>query len=246
MAATCRDPHEATRPGPGPPPWRLGPDAAHGQAITVLLADAQPVVCEGIRAWLRGEPGLKVVAEAGNGLEACDLAERLRPGVAVLEIALPVLGGLEAMRQIRLRSPGTRLIVFSTRAREDCVLAALRAGALAFVSKQAPGAELLHAIREAAAGRSYLPEPFHDLAVSAYAEKERRESDGCEALTAREREVLHLVAQGHTSLQIAGLLYLSPRTIERHRVRIIAKLGLHGAGALLRFALARCTTPPDL
>lgn len=210
--------------------------------ITILLADAQPVVREGIRAWLREEVDLRVVAEASSGVDACDLAERLQPAVAVLEVALPLLDGLEAARQIRARARGCRVVVFSRHDNEPCVLAALQAGAVAYVSKGAGAAELVHAIREAAAGRRYLPEPFYRLAVEAYQGKERL-AGGLEGLTPRERQVLYLVAQGHTSAEIGRLLFISGRTVEGHRARIIAKLGLHGAAGLVRYAIAHCLSP---
>jgi DNA-binding NarL/FixJ family response regulator len=221
------------------------PDRLAAHMTTILLADSRPVVRRGIAAWLQDEAGMHVVGEAANGLEACDLAERLQPEVAILDTALPLLNGLEATRQIRARSPHTRVVIFSACPQEPHVAQALSAGAVAFVPQEAPSAELLCAIQEAARGRRYLPERFMDLAMDAYAAQGQSQSGALERLTDRERQILYLVVEGRTSAEIAELLFLSKRTVEAHRARMMRKLELHTMLDLLRFALRHGILPPE-
>ncbi len=204
--------------------------------IAILLADGRPVVRQGVRAWLLDEADLKLVGEASDGVEACDLAERLQPDVVVLDVALPVLDGLEVMRQIHARSPRTRAVVFSDCASQFRVAQLLLAGAIAIVPREAGQAELLGAIRDAARSRRHLPRQFVDLAVDAYAAQGQPMASPLDELTDRERAILYLVVDGRTSAEIAKLLFLSKRTVEGHRASMMRKLGLKSPMDLLRFA----------
>lgn len=211
---------------------------------TIALADDHQVVRNGLRVLLEAEPDFSVVGEAGDGLEAVRLVERLQPDVLVLDLMMPGLNGLEVARQVSQRSPQTRVVILSMYDNEAYVLEALRAGAAAYVPKESTSAELVRAIREAVAGRRYLSPPLSERAIEIYIQKaESAALDPYETLTAREREVLHLVAEGHTNAEIAARLFVSPRTIETHRANLMRKLGLHTQTDLIRYALRRGILP---
>jgi len=209
--------------------------------ISVVLADDHHIVRRGLRALLAGEPDIQVVGAAGDGLEAVAVVERLRPDVLVVDLMMPGINGLEVARQIQQqRAPRTRVVMLSMYGDEGYLLEALRNGALAYVLKDADPSELLSAVREAASGRRHLSPPFSERAVAAYLEKARASAPvDYETLTAREREVLHLVAEGHTNAQIGERLGISPRTADTHRTNLMRKLSLHSQGSLVRFALER-------
>jgi two-component system, NarL family, response regulator NreC len=187
-----------------------------------------------------------VVGQVADGLEVVALVERLKPRVLVTDLMMPGLGGIEVTRQLAKRVPGTHVVVLSMHIAESFVLEALKSGASGFVPKDAPGTELVRAIREVAAGRRYLSPPLSDLVIAAYVDQTRGGSvDVFDTLTQREREVLQLAAQGLTSKEIARRLELSPRTAESHRANLMKKLGLKGQTDLVRYALSRGLLPPD-
>lgn len=208
--------------------------------MTIALADDHDVVRQGLRALIERERGLSVIGEAADGLEAVEMVERLRPQILVLDLMMPGLNGLEVARRVSRRWPQTRVIVFSMYASEAYVLEALRNGASGYVLKEAGASHLLHAIREVAAGRRYLSPPFSDQAVEAYVARSRSEPlDPYDRLTAREREVLHLAAEGRSNREVAQRLSISPRTAETHRATLLRKLGLRNQTELVRYALQR-------
>jgi two-component system response regulator NreC len=207
---------------------------------TVILTDDHPVVRQGLRGVLEDEVGLEVVAEAGDGLEAVQLVERLRPNVLVVDVMMPALNGLEVTREVRQRSPQTRIVVLSMYANEAYVLEALRNGASGYVLKDSSAAELVQAIREVSAGRHYLSSALSERAIAAYIRRtEPVVADVYETLTTREREVLQLAAEGHPNTEIAARLSISPRTAETHRTNLMRKLGLHNQTDLICYALRR-------
>ncbi len=212
---------------------------------TIFLADDHPVLRQGLRALLELEQDFSIVGEAGDGLEAVQLVERLRPDVLVLDLMLPGLPGLEVTRQVCQRCPQTRVVILSMYASEAYVLEALKAGARAYVLKKSTASELVHAIREILAGRRYLSPPLSERAIEAYLQKVKPTLDPLETLTAREREVLHLVAGGLTNAQVAARLCLSRRTVEMHRKNIMRKLQLRTALDLVRYAARRGLLPPE-
>jgi two-component system, NarL family, response regulator NreC len=206
--------------------------------ISILLADDHPVVRRGVRALLEAEPDLAVAAETGDGLETVRLLERLRPDVLVLDLMLPGLSGLEVLRLAAERSPRTRAVVLSMHCNRAFVAAALKNGAIGYVLKDCSEEHLVRAVHEAAAGRRYLSPPVTQMALDAYVDQVRAAStDPHETLTAREREVLQLAAEGKTNPQIAARLHISPRTVENHRARLMHKLGLQNQSDLVRHAL---------
>ncbi len=213
---------------------------------TIVLADDHPFVRLGLRALLKTEPDLSVVGEAMDGLEAVALTERLRPDVLVLDLMMPGLGGLEVMSRVGLQAPETRVVVLSSYDREDYVLGALRGGARGYVLKDSCVVELVRAVREVAAGRRYLSPSLSQRVIDAYVQKAgAAASDAYEALTAREREVLHLAAEGQANAVIASRLSLSSRTVEAHRASLMRKLGLQTQTDLIRYALRRGILPME-
>ena len=215
-------------------------ESGESKEITIVLADDHQVVRQGLRAILEGERNLRVVGEAGNGIEAARLVERLRPNVLVLDLMMPGLNGLEVIRQARKRSRQTQVVVLSMHRDESYVLEALRNGALGFVLKDSSVEELIKAIREAAVNRRYLSPPLSDSAVDAYVlQAGATTTDPYNSLSSREREVLQLAAEGHTNAVIGKQLFISPRTVEIHRANMMAKLDLRSHTDLIRYALKR-------
>lgn len=208
--------------------------------ITILLADDHDVVRLGLRRLLEAEPDFQLVGEAAEGLVVVSLVEQLQPNVLILDLMMPGLSGLEIMRQVAQRVPQTRIVVLSMYANEAYVVEAVRNGALAYVLKGSHASELVRAVREVAAGRHYLSPPLSERTVEAYVQRAQEpQFDLYETLTIREREVLHLAAEGHTSPQIATRLFISPRTVETHRGNLLRKLGLETQTDLVRYALRR-------
>ena len=211
---------------------------------TVVLADDHQMVREGLRLLLEGQPGLSVVGETSDGLQVADLVERLKPNVLVADLIMPGLGGLDVTREVKRRSPKTRIVILSMHSSDAFVLQALRNGASAYVLKSSSAADLVQAIHEVLAGRRYLSPPLSDKAIAAYVKRaEAGEVDIYETLTTREREVLHLAAEGLTNPAIGDRLGISPRTAETHCAHVMRKLGLKGKTDLITYALNRTLLP---
>ena len=212
----------------------------------MLLAEDHPVVREGLRAMLEAEGDFQVVGQTGNSSEVGGMVAELHPDVLVLDLIMPGIGGLNALRELARRRLSTRVVVLSMYANEAYVLEALQNGAGAYVLKQSEAAELVRGIREVAKGRRYLSPPLSQRAVEAYAKRAKGTIATREAeLTAREKEVLMLVGQGFTSAQIGERLFISVRTVESHRSNLTKKLGLHSQAEMVRTALRRELTPLD-
>jgi DNA-binding NarL/FixJ family response regulator len=201
--------------------------------LRVLLADDHPVVREGLRALLEGH-GLTVVGEASNGREAVELARTTRADVAILDIGMPELNGLDALRAIRREAPQLRVVLLTIHDDDAYVIEGRRLGALGFVLKSEAGSELLTAVREAAAGRSYLSPRLSADMVDAVAAG--MEPVGAH-LTDREREVLQLISEGRTTKEVATTLGISVKTAGTHRTNIMRKLGVHETAGLVRYAI---------
>ena len=207
---------------------------------TIVLADDHHVVRQGLRALLEAEPGLRVVGDTGDGLAVPELVERLKPDVLIVDVMMPGLNGLEVTRRVSRRSPQTHVVVLSMHANEAYVLEALRAGATAYILKDSTSDELVRAVQNAVAGFRYLSPPLSELAIEAYVKKaEANTLDPYEMLTAREREVLHLAAEGLTRAEIAERLSISPRTVETHRANLMRKLGIRNQSELIRYAFQK-------
>jgi two-component system, NarL family, response regulator NreC len=212
---------------------------------TLLLADDHQIVRQGLRALLAAETDLRLVGEAAEGLEAVRLAERLRPNVLVLDLMMPGLNGLDVTRHLARRVPETRVVILSMHAHEAYVLEALLAGASAYVLKESSSDELVKAIRAVTAGRRYLSPPLSEEALGAYSRRTGSlPPDPYHTLTAREREVLQLTAEGHSGADIAERLFISPRTVETHRANLMRKLKVRNQKELIRYALQRSPQAP--
>jgi two-component system response regulator NreC len=210
--------------------------------ITIVLGDDHNIVLKGLRALLEPQPGFSIVGEATDGLKAAALTERLKPDILVVDLMMPGLSGFDVTRRVVKRVPKTRVIMLSMYSSEPHVVEALRSGAMGYVLKDASPEELANAIREVAAGRRYLGAPYTNELIDTYL-KRPGGVDPYETLTPREREVLHLVAEGFTSGEIAGRLFISPRTAESHRANLMRKLGLRSRTDLVRFAFQRGIVP---
>jgi len=206
----------------------------------VLLADDHLVVRRGLRAVLEGEADLKIVGEVADGAKVVPATETLRPDVLILDLMLPNLGGLQILRELEKLQLPTRVVVLSMHSSEGYVTEALGLGALGYVIKDSGADDLIRAVRQVAAGRRFLSPPLSETLLEAYNQRlEAASRDPFDTLTIREREVLLLAAQGHTSAEIAAQLSISPRTAESHRSNLMQKLGLHSQSDLIRFALRR-------
>jgi len=209
---------------------------------TIVLGDDHKIVLRGLRALLETQPGLAVVGDATDGLRVLSLVERLKPDVLVLDLMMPGLGGFDVTRRVAKRFPKTRVVILSMYSSEAHVVEALRSGASGYVLKDASAEELMTAIHEASGGRRYVSTPFSNDRIDSYLNRPAA-IDPYGTLTAREREVLHLVAEGLTSGDIARRLFISPRTAESHRANLMRKLGLRSRTDLVRFALQRGIVP---
>lgn len=209
-------------------------------SLTIVLADDHQIVRQGLRALLKTEPDFRLVGEAPDGLETVRLVERLQPDVLVLDLMMSGLNGLDVIPRVRRRSPHTRVVVLSMHRDESYVWEALRAGATGYVLKESGAEELMKAIREVSAGRKYLSAPLSEEALGAYAQKAGGSAaDPFHMLTAREREVLQLTAEGNTGNEIAERLFISPRTVESHRANLMRKLGVRNQKELIRYVVQR-------
>jgi DNA-binding NarL/FixJ family response regulator len=213
-----------------------------------VLADDHPVVLKGLRALLATQKPYEIIGEATDGLSAVDLISELQPDVAILDVQLPDLNGLDVARRAQKKSPQTRIVILSMHSDEPFVREAFRTGALGYVLKGSTTADLLKAVDAALEGKRFLSEPLAARAINAYAEQSSSSAlplDRYEMLTAREREVLQLAAQGQSTAEIGERLSISPRTAETHRINLLRKLGLTSQTSLVKFAIARKLIDPD-
>lgn len=206
----------------------------------VLVADDHVVVRQGLRALLERE-NFDVVAEASDGREATRLACELLPDVAILDLGMPDLNGIDATRAIRKECPAVRTIALTMHTEDQYVLAALDAGFRGYVLKSQAASQLVRAIREVCRGEIYLSPTISRVLVDAYLGRKPVPED---PLTQREREVLQLVAEGKTTKQIGKILGVSPKTAESHRTRIMRKLEIHDTAGLVRYAIRRGVIQP--
>ena len=207
--------------------------------LRLLLGDDHPLVRHGLRKVLEEQPAWEVVAEVGDGREAVREAIAHKPDVAILDVAMPLLNGIDAAQQIVRRAPETRILMLSMHADEAYVMRAVQAGATGYMVKDAAGKELLTAIESVAAGR-----PYFSPAIERLLQDDRRTpssgfADRYDTLSAREREVFQLIAEAKSNKEVAVLLGISPATVETHRARILQKLDVHSIAEVVRYAARR-------
>jgi DNA-binding NarL/FixJ family response regulator len=206
--------------------------------IKILLADDHPVYRDGLRQIIRADPALRIVRETGNGAEALRLARELKPDIAILDMDMPGLNGLDVARARRRERLAFEIIFLTMYREEDMFNEAMDLGAKGYVLKESAAADILQSIHAVASGQHYISPSISGLLVNrrARADDLRRAQPGLESLTPAERRILRLIASDKTSKEIADELGLSPRTVENHRTNISAKLGLQGSHSLLKFA----------
>lgn len=212
--------------------------------LRVLLVDDHTLVRAGIRSLLREIEGIEVVAEAGDGAEALALAERERPDVVLMDIAMKGMNGLDAASRLRQRCPAVKVVILSMHTSEEYVLLALRAGAAGYLIKDAATAELEIALRSVMRGETYLSPAISRQVVDGYVQRVG-ESGGQDPLTRRQREVLKHIAEGRSTKEIAYELGVSVKTVETHRAQITERLGIRDVAGLVRYAMRTGLVPPE-
>jgi DNA-binding NarL/FixJ family response regulator len=212
--------------------------------IRVLLADDHPVVRDGLRVLLETPGDIEVVGEAANGREALSLARQLLPDVVIMDIAMPELNGIEATLQIQETCPATQVLILSMHSTTEHIFRALQSGARGYLLKDSAGAEVVNAVRVVDAGRRYLSQKITASVVDDYI-AERHRASPLETLSRRERQILQLVAEGKSSAQVGAMLFLSPKTVDTYRSRMMQKLGISDLPSLVKFAIQNGVIPLD-
>jgi DNA-binding NarL/FixJ family response regulator len=210
--------------------------------IRVLLADDHTVVRQGLKVLLTSDGDIEVVGEAENGRQAVQLTEQLLPDVTVMDVAMPILNGLDATRQIRRAAPATRVLILSSFSEDDYVQQAIEAGASGYLAKQTAANELVKAIRAAHSGSTFFSPSIAQRLRALVREGMPHRRPGkrrADYLTAREAEVLQLIAEGRANKQIAAELGISIKTVEKHRQQVMNKLGIHDIAGLTRHAISK-------
>jgi two-component system, NarL family, response regulator NreC len=209
--------------------------------IRILIADDHIIIRSGLRLLLEQQPDFKVVAEAGDGREAVELVSKHHPEVAVLDIGMPQLNGIEATQQIVAKDPATQVVILSMHADEGYVLRALKAGARAYILKNSAEADLIRAVRTVAEGKSFFSPVISKMLLEDYVRqiRDKHVEDSYDLLTPREREILQLVAEGRTNKEVATILNLSVHTVDAHRGNLLQKLNLHSVPELILYAVRK-------
>jgi two-component system, NarL family, response regulator NreC len=209
--------------------------------IRIILADNYAVMRRGLRLVLEGQKDFEVVGDASDGREAVALVETLKPDVAVLDITMPNMNGIEAARQISAKQPGVSIVVLSMHSDEGYVLRALKAGARGYLSKESPEADFIQAIRAVSQGKAFFSPAVSRMPVEDYVRQlqDKDIEDSYELLTQRERELLQLIAEGKSNKDVANMLNLSLYTVETHRGNIMEKLNLHTVPELILYAVRK-------
>jgi len=209
--------------------------------VRILLADDHTLVREGLRRILEAEPGWRVVAEAADGREAVQRCLELKPDLVIVDLAMPQLGGVDAIQQIVRRVPATRVLVLSMHADEVYVTRALKAGAHGYLLKDSAGTDLLRAVSALTQHKSFFSPAVSRVMLDDYVRQlaERGIMDRYDTLSEREREVFQLIAEGRVNKEIAEILHLSPSTVETHRARIMEKLDVHSAVEIVLYAVRK-------
>ncbi len=212
-----------------------------GKRTRVLVVDDHAIVRQGLRAILDTEPDIEVVGEAADGREAVRKTLTLRPDVVIMDVSMPRMNGLEATARIAKENAAVKIVALTMHSSEEYVYSLLKAGARGYLLKESVSSDLIEAIHAVQAGGTYLHPAISSKVVDGYLKKPHARSRPgmMDVLTPREREILQLIAEGHTNKEIAGLLVLSVKTIENHRTRIMDKLEIHNVAGLTRYAIGR-------
>lgn len=208
-------------------------DSKTEKAIKVMLIDDHPVVRDGYARLLENTPDIRVVAEANDGETGCELYAMCEPDVVVLDLSMPGIGGLEALRRIRAKDPAARVLVFTMHDSETLILRAMEAGAAGYLTKQSGVGQMVEAVRQVAQGKLYIdPKYVPDLV-----RQRIKPADPLLTLSPREFQLFQLLAEGHSVTEIADILSISPKTVGVHHTNIMKKLGIHNTAQLARLAI---------
>ena len=212
-----------------------------GKRKKIIIAEDQTLVRQGLRSLLDSESELRGVAEAENGLEAIRIAAKHKPDLILLDLAMPRLSGISALKEIKRRFPGIKILALTFHTSEEYILEAFKSGADGYCLKNDTHAELLSAIRHVLSGKVYLSPLISDKVLKGYLEKRQQNvpDTSLEKLTQREKEVLKLVGESYTSPEIGNILCISTKTVDKHRSNIMNKLNLHSASALTAYAIGK-------
>jgi two-component system, NarL family, response regulator NreC len=207
----------------------------------VLIVEDHTILREGLRSLLSSHQDLEVVGEAENGLEAIRSAEKLLPDLILMDLSMPRMGGIEAVREIKKRQPKIKILILTVNDSEEYILAALKAGADGYILKDSTHTELLQAIRNILTGKRVLSPSVSEKVIEGYLEGKRvqQTQSPWDTLTHREREILKLIGEGYKNKEIADYLFISPNTVEKHRSNLMEKLNLHSASALTIYAIEK-------
>lgn len=209
------------------------------EKIRVMISDDHAMFREGIRYILESDPRIQVVGEASNGRQAVKVAKNIKPQVIIMDIAMPELNGIEATRQIIQENPSIKVIILTMHYTSEHIYQALQAGAKGFVIKEAAGKELIRSVWSTYTGHRYLSRQVDEMIIEDYLTQRRnpKPQSPLESLSPREREILQMVVEGKTSAAIAEILYISPKTVETYRSRLMVKVGIKDMAGLIKFAL---------
>lgn len=207
----------------------------------IVIAEDHTILREGLRALLSSDPDFEVIAEAQDGRDAVRCAEQLTPDLILMDLSMPKMDGVEAIREIKKRCPATKIVALTVHKTEEYILSVLRAGGDGYVLKDATHAELVMAIRNVLREKPYLSPGVSEKVIEGYlnGRKSVRLSSVWDALTSREREILKLIGEGYKNKEIADCLYISTKTVEKHRSNLMKKLNLHSASALTAYAMEK-------
>jgi len=213
----------------------------------IVIVEDHAILREGVRALLSSSPNLEIVGEAADGREALQCVEELRPDLVITDLSMPRMGGVESIKAIKKRSPKTKILVLTVHKAEEYILETFRAGADGYLLKDSSYAELAMAVEHVLKGKRYISPEISDKVVSGYLEGRTALNDrsAWDTLTAREREILKLIAEGLKNKEIAEDLCISVKTVEKHRSNLMEKLDLHSAQALTAYAIERGLVSPD-
>ena len=206
--------------------------------IKILVVDDHPIMRDGIRALLGLYDDIEIVGEASEGKEALEKIREMAPDVVIMDIAMPGMDGLEATRQIRKKHPKIKVLILTQYDNKEYITSVIKAGASGYVLKRALGSELVSAIRAVKRGESFLYPSAAAVLIEDYLQK-AREEEPYDQLTAREREILKLIVEGNTSKKIADMLFLSLKTVQGHRLKMMEKLNIHNRTELIKFAMRK-------
>jgi DNA-binding NarL/FixJ family response regulator len=207
------------------------------KSTKILLADDHLLVRAGVKALLERMPGIEIVGEADDGREAIRLVEKLLPHIVIMDISMPGLNGLTALERIRIDYPDVMIVILSASANEEFVAQALRSGASGYIVKGSSPSELEMAIKAVIRGETYLSPIVTKQMIQEYLGRVTKRFDLIEILTLRQREVLQLIGEGHSTKDIANILNLSVKTVDRHRTEMMDRLDIHDIASLTRFAI---------